>query len=134
MKFETELAGISENPTEEQILTGLDSIDGDECNFAILSSDDMTYVQTAGDPAIGFVLEYQKGSLAKHYRVKNQELSLDEIKKAFIAYSKGDVSWIDTYEWEKENLSPKSGCMTVLAIALISALTYATVEILDRVG
>ena len=128
MKFETERGQAIQNPSEEQILEGLDSIDGNECNFAILGLDSMTYVQTAGGPNKGFVLEYQNGSLEEHYRVRDQEMSLGEIKRVFIAFSKGDVSWFDEHEWEKEELSSKSGCMTVIALAVTSFLCYGAID------
>jgi hypothetical protein len=128
MKFETELEQSNENPSDEQILEGLDSIDGNDCNFAILALDDMTYVQTAGDPSKGFALEYQNGSLEEHYRVQGQDMNLDAIKKVFLSFSKGDISLFDKYEWEKEDLSSKGGCMTVFALGITSILSYGTID------
>jgi hypothetical protein len=97
------------DPTPGQIedaLCGLDCLHGN--SFAILGGD-WTYIQTAqeDDPDFGvkyFVLEYQAGSLDRHYRAADGPLDLDDVIDAFLKYAAGDPGWKDDFTWEKMDL------------------------------
>ena len=55
------------DPTAEDIAHALDDSPG---GHAILSHDDLTYVQSSGGGG-SFVLEYQDGSIDEHYRARD---------------------------------------------------------------
>jgi len=67
--------------------------------FLVLGTNDMTYVQCSGDVKAGFDLEYQEGSVKKHFRA-TRDFKQDEIIAIFVAYAKGDFSWKDKIAWE----------------------------------
>jgi hypothetical protein len=60
----------------------------------------MTYMQTAGNPSEGFVLEYQVASVENHYQCV-QTLSMDQVLAAFQAYASGDNSWRKAHKWKR---------------------------------
>ncbi|MGJ8638788.1 MAG: hypothetical protein ACSHYA_05300 [Opitutaceae bacterium] len=121
MKFETENNPPKSNPSTEDVSTGILSIDGEATTFAILSMDDMTYLQTAGSVSDGFVLEYQNGSMDEHYRASNETIETEKIIQVFEAFRNGDVSWFDEFEWNKEDLQKGAGCLPVLAMSTLAA-------------
>jgi hypothetical protein len=90
-----------ENPSDEQILAELSDLDT-KCDdsFAILGASDMTYIQIWGDENVGFDLEYQEGSIDSHFRAKNDDIPLDQVVGAFIAYRNGDNDWRDNFDFE----------------------------------
>jgi hypothetical protein len=96
MKLETESAGTLQDPREREIADALSTLDG----FAVLSHDELTYLQTAGTASDGFVLEHQAGSTEEHHTCPDR-LSLERVTAAFIAYAKGDTSWRTAFRWNK---------------------------------
>ena len=132
MKLETEAGRTKRNPTPEEISKALSSIDGKKCNFAILGIDDMTYVQTSGAPNLGYSLEYQTGSVDEHYMASDQELRIEDVEKAFLAYSNGNMSWIDDHEWTKLDLLPRKRRMYVFIT--IAALIFGYLIIDKTLG
>jgi len=111
MKLETENAGSVRDPSEADIVNKLSKLDG----YAILSQDELTYIQTSGTLAEGFVLEYQEGDAAKHFAVR-ERLSMEQVTAAFIAYAKNEPTWRTAFPWEKQDLGGKAGCLGVLAV------------------
>jgi hypothetical protein len=99
MRLEIEGCAAQENPGDQAIAEGLASLTGKGAEFAILSRDQMTYVQVWGSGAKGFDLEYQDGSRDKHYRCA-QEVSLAAVTKIYCAYARGDGSWRAGHKWE----------------------------------
>jgi hypothetical protein len=87
--------------TEDDILA---SIDGEE--FAILGIDPDTYIQCAEqkEPPYEYVLEYQDGSLDRHYQAVDGPITLDRVIAAFIKYLRRDSSWQSDFRWEKMEL------------------------------
>jgi hypothetical protein len=73
--------------------------------FAILGPD-LTYIQCAErrEPPYDYVLEYQDGSLDRHYRAVDGPITLDRVTAAFLKYRRGDASWRDDFRWEKLEL------------------------------
>ena len=120
MKLKTETGRSIRNPSTDEISIALNSIDGDKCHFASLRVNEMTYVQTSGDPNQGFSLEYQTGSVDRHYIATDEKLKMEEIEKAFLAYSKGDDSWINDHDWIKlDLLTRKRKIYAIITLAVI---------------
>ncbi len=93
------------DPTPAEIAGVLASLPGGEDSFAILEQDDMVYIQTAGGASeAGFVLEYQEGSLERHYRSTNDELPLETVTRAFQLYAARNPAWKSLTSWEQEDL------------------------------
>lgn len=104
MLFERNGENDIKNPTLEQLLTALEDLGNHLDDFAILSKDDMTYLQVAVGDGDGFILEYQDGSLEEHYIAEDTEISEDAIIRAFAAYLNGDNEWKEAFEWEHLDL------------------------------
>jgi hypothetical protein len=49
----------------------------------------------------GFVLDYQEGSIAEHYRAVDGPLTLDQVTSAFLKYLRRDTSWQSDFRWER---------------------------------
>ena len=112
MRLTLEDGTVLTDPTPAQIADALRSLNWQKDNsFAILEkSDDSTYLQTAqmDDPELKeprFVLEYQDGSLARHYEaVAEDGFALEKVIAAFQQYADGSESWRDGFEWKKMDL------------------------------
>lgn len=55
-------------------------------------------------PNQGYILEYQDGSLSKHYRAVDSPIVLEQVIDAFSKYLRGDESWRSDFTWEKMEL------------------------------
>ena len=101
-------------PSSADIVDVLNSLQGGDDPFAVLTrrtSRGEGFMQTITDdpdPTIGFVLEYQEGSLERHYQAiydaTGHEITLDDVISVFQSYANGDDSWKGKYEWVKVNL------------------------------
>lgn len=109
VKLET-ADGHIDTPSPKDIDETLRSLDGHHNNFVILGCDEMTYMQTSGSSDMGFILEYQEGSLDEHYRATDDSIPLDQVARAFEMYLHGDETWKPLFEWRKEDLSVQRGC------------------------
>lgn len=89
------------NPTDEQILQALRSLDVDRDGegFAILERGEMTYLQVSGDRSAGFDMEYQEGGIEKHYRADRTDFVLIDVVMAFRQYRDGTINWADYGTW-----------------------------------
>jgi hypothetical protein len=90
-----------QNPSEAGIraaVSALDTKKGDA--FLILGPTQMTYIQTSGDPKVGFDLEYQEADAQHHYRAK-RNFTADEIVKVFVSYLSGSGDWKKAADWEQ---------------------------------
>ena len=91
-----------ENPTDEQIRTELGHLSTqNEDSFAMLGPSDMTYIQISGDKSVGFDLEYQDASVDAHFRATDENITLDQVVEAFMAYRDGSTNWQTTFTFEK---------------------------------
>jgi hypothetical protein len=101
MKLEFESGRIIDNATEHDVLQYLEGE-----NFAILSADDNTYMQCAeqDEPPYEYVLEYQDGSLDRHYHAVDGPITLDRVLTAFRNFLRGDPSWRTDFHWDKLDL------------------------------
>lgn len=105
MKLTLESGRVIHDATEADILA---SIEGE--HFAILGGDD-TYIQywvdeTGKGP---YTLEYQEGSLDKHYRAVGEPITRDRVLSALIKYLRGDESWRLDFRWETIELHGDAG-------------------------
>ncbi len=103
MNFETNTGRKIADPSASQIAAELASLSGGD-SFAILSRDDLTYVQAAGTRREGFVLEYQEGSLDQHYRSTENNLHLSTVTDVFQLYGAEDSAWQSRTSWRREDL------------------------------
>ncbi|MEM7411118.1 MAG: hypothetical protein AAF430_12855 [Myxococcota bacterium] len=116
-----------DDPTPDQVSTALRHLGDLDDAFAILSRSELHYVQTAGDPDSGYLLEYQLGSTDRHFRSVNHEVTLDTTEGVFLAYLAGDEGWADPIEWEPETLAGSGsslGAAFVIAVTLVLGLLW----------
>lgn len=110
-----------QNPDAETIERALHTLDGDNNNYAILSRDEDTYIQMCGDPQDGYVVEYQEGSTDAHFQSVRDDLPIDEVRRAFEAYARGDEAWRKMFEWKPLLISTPSrrgtGLLMLLPVA-----------------
>ncbi|KAB2899230.1 MAG: hypothetical protein F9K31_08120 [Dokdonella sp.] len=100
LQFETSDGLTLANPSTEQISEALASLRSGQDSFAILSKGEETYVQVAGSPAEGFILEYRDGSESNHFRAQASLLPLSTIQDIFEKYAQGDATWRSRVTWE----------------------------------
>lgn len=108
MKFERSDVKMIINPIEADIIDGFNGFgEEDEDDFAVLSKNEMTYIQAALShfEDEGFILEYQEGSIEQHYTATEKRIPKEAILSAFFAYLKGDASWKNAYLWEKTDFN-----------------------------
>jgi hypothetical protein len=101
MELTLESGRVVADATEHDIRS---LVEGEE--FAILGPDPDTYIQCAEqkEPPHGYVLEYQDGSLDRHYQAVDGPITLDRVISAFIKYLRRDPSWRSDFRWEKLEL------------------------------
>ncbi len=56
-----------ENPDKSDIIKGIKDLGNTMDEFAILAKTDLTYIQTSGNRNDGYTVEYQDGSIDKHF-------------------------------------------------------------------
>ena len=101
MTLTLESGRVIENATEDDILTWVEGED-----FAILGDDPDTYIQCAQqrEPPYDHDLEYQEGSLDRHYQAVDAPITFDRVIGAFIRYIRRDGSWRSYFRWERLEL------------------------------
>ena len=108
------------SPDDAAIDEVLSQLDAKENPFAILATDDMNYMQTSGSANTGFVLEYQAGSIDRHFWASDAQIPIEEVAEAFKSYLRQNAQWKSGFDWEKQDLAAKgSGCASVLAFTLV---------------
>ncbi len=97
---------VIDNPTPDQIADALSSLDADGNSFAILEQTDTTYIQAGLQSTGEYVIEYQDGSLDKHYQsiTRNSQ----QLMAMFRAYAEGHDTWKQQCEWNKIDLQPET--------------------------
>ena len=96
-----------DDPDATTIAKVLASLDGGRHVLATLGDSELTYIQVAGSVQTGFALEYQEGSLARHYKGRLANLSLETVTEIFQRYARGDGSWRQGAEWEHLPYAPQ---------------------------
>lgn len=70
--------------------------------FAILATAELTFIQAAkNDDGSTYILEYQDGSLAKHYQATDETITLDRVLTAMAKCLRGDETWRTDFDWTK---------------------------------
>ncbi len=97
---------VIRNPSPDQIGAVIDGLPAGADAFAILANDadELTYIQAIGSPSEGFGLEYQDGSLDKHFQCTNQDLTAEHVVLAFRSYQRGETDWKTAFKWERVEL------------------------------
>ena len=103
MQLETHSGRPIKNPDERQIDAAIQGLTSDDA-FAILSRDDMNYMQAGGTVSEGFQLEYQSGGTDKHFAAANGPHSADQVSRAFRLYAVSDPKWQTDFAWEPMSL------------------------------
>jgi hypothetical protein len=123
MQLTTASGVVIENPGAEKIERELRALPGaDSC--LVLSRDELTYVQVAAGGDDRLTLEYQDGSLERHYR-SVRDVSLDSAIRVFIAYLEGGDRWRALVEWELLDLAPPSRMRYSLMLGLAGFVVFA---------
>jgi hypothetical protein len=117
MRLEFENSDPIEEPDDAAIAAGLATL-GEENSFAILTRDNGGFIQAAGDPAAGFVLEYLEPEQHVQAMCTDKQVSIDSVLSAFQRYAKGDDSWIGEHSWVAEKES--QGCLPLVIFLLLS--------------
>ncbi|HET6897060.1 MAG TPA: hypothetical protein VFK70_01890 [Vicinamibacteria bacterium] len=101
MNLTLESGSVISSATERDLR---DRIEGEE--FAILAADQHTYLQCAkqNDAPNAYVLEFQEGDLANHYRAVDDAVPFDRVIATFIKYLRGDESWKSDFVWQRVEL------------------------------
>lgn len=87
-----------ENPSAEEIESALREMEETGGEFVILDRSELDYMQAAGEGG-EYGLEYQEGSLDRHYRVEN--VTLEAVIEAFQQYARGeDAAWKSRFAWQ----------------------------------
>ena len=87
------------DPDKAAICDSLSSLPPDE--FAILGKAEEHYVQVYHNNDGTFQLEYRDGSAEKHYEANSDEIDLNDVQQAFLAYRDGAPNWYANWSWEK---------------------------------
>lgn len=100
MKLELNGTELSQTLDDALITSSLQSLNGDNNSFLILSKDTMSYIQTCKTSDGHYVLEYQEGSLEEHYECADEMLNFQKVSMAFSSYLKGTDEWKTSLRWE----------------------------------
>lgn len=87
-----------ENPSAKEIEDALREMEETGSEFVILDRGELDYMQAAGGDG-EYGLEYQEGSLDRHYRVDSVPLAA--VIEAFQQYARGeDTVWKSQFAWQ----------------------------------
>ena len=103
MKFASTKLGIDEEATEDLIEKSISKLKNEIDSFAILSIDDMNYIQALAVEH-GFVVQFQSGSIDEHYEFDTY-LSRPQTINLFQAYLNGIEKWQGNLSYSKIKIS-----------------------------
>jgi hypothetical protein len=88
---------VISNPTEQDIRNRVT-----KSRYAILSHGDNSYIQCHVNerPPFDFILEYQAGTIKKHFKAVGGPITADRVVRAFCKYLRGE-SWGSEFRWAK---------------------------------
>jgi len=100
-----ETGEVLQNPGERELHEALLSLDGRDRKFAILSliAEPQTYLQVYldADQRADVILEYQDGSIERHFQAVSPVLALEEVVPIFERYRRDDPTWQRCCEWQR---------------------------------
>ena len=117
MKLELEGGEVFDHPSPSTIEAALARVDGRSIGFAILSEGEMSYVQAAGSAKAGFALEYQLGSIDRHFGSMSSDVPIDVVVRVFGRYAEGHADWSEPLEWQRMVLKESKGCSSAMLLA-----------------
>ncbi|MEM7317366.1 MAG: hypothetical protein AAF497_29930 [Planctomycetota bacterium] len=112
--------GSGANPARPQDIEEVFRDDQRRGEFAILTDEDGSFVQVAGQGEGPFTVEFFDKASDQHW-VAAKRHSKNEALSVFLAFAKGERSWRDSIEWTE--LDSKSGGCRNQAALLVLALT-----------
>src|SRR6185503_15248974 len=113
MTLETENSGVQAGITEEDLSCVFDD-DDLRGGFVILTSDDGSFLQTAGEGWSPYTLEFFPGKDAPRYQQATTTLNKDQVRAAFIDFLHNGKTWRASFEWRDMG---NTGCaLVVLAV------------------
>jgi hypothetical protein len=89
-----------DDPDAATIAKALAALDGDRHVLVTLGRSELTYLQASGGAQTGLALEYQEGSLDRHYSSRAPALPLEMVTDVFQRYARDDESWRERFPWE----------------------------------
>ncbi len=95
-----------QNPKLTDLELAFQSFGTDLDDFIILSHDNFNYLQVAigEEMDAGFIVEYQSGSLEKHFEIDELEIDENKIFDIFSSYLEGSTYWDQDIKWKKMEL------------------------------
>ena len=108
-----------ENPGPDQIAETLHKLRQQEGGAVILVNDqlgDEFFLQAAGNPQLGYALEYREGSEEQHFQATEADISVERLVEAFQKYASGDSSWKSDFQWEQMEFKTGKGCLGMMAL------------------
>ena len=103
MNFTSPILGIDEEATEDLIKKSISELKNEVDSYAILSIDDMNYIQALATEH-GFVVQFQNGSLDEHYEFDTY-LSRPQTINLFQAYLQEIEKWQGGLGYSKIKIS-----------------------------
>jgi hypothetical protein len=103
MKFTSPKLDIDEEATEDLIKKSISNLKNDVDSFAILSIDEMNYIQALAT-GHGFVVQFQNGSVDEHYEFDTY-LSRPKTIDLFQAYFQGIEKWQGSLSYSRVKIS-----------------------------
>ncbi len=100
MDFERSDQPILKNIEADELIKAMQGFGAHLDDYAVLSQNDLTYLQAAVSDEGEFILEYQVGSIKEHYIADRTDISEEEVLRAFLSYLAGDNEWKDAYNWD----------------------------------
>jgi hypothetical protein len=89
------------NPTEDDLLNALAAMERGDMEFVILQDEpDGMFMQTAGGPREGYVLEYNDGADETMFRAQAQ-LTGSQVVEAMSAFLNHNPAWQTMFRWER---------------------------------
>jgi hypothetical protein len=98
--LETDADDGLHDPSPAQIAEVLAALQDADSSFATLFRNSEDFIQTAGAPAEGFVLEYHDRASGQLHRARERKLPLATVTRAFQLYAEGDAAWRSLVSWE----------------------------------
>ncbi|MFC2092321.1 hypothetical protein ACFLSV_00335 [Bacteroidota bacterium] len=104
MILELESGKTIKNPKYEDFPVALSELENETSLYAILWSNTNEFIQTMGNKTDGYKIEYQEGSIEKHYQLESS-FTLEQVTTIFRQYVKGDNSWKEDFVMMSNKLS-----------------------------
>jgi hypothetical protein len=125
MRLETATLKDVTDRSDEFIESTIRALPASREPFAILALSPETYIQTYWSQD-GFELEYQEGTVERHYRV-TRWVTQEETVDAFLRFARGDRSWITKATFERLDPATWEPCEMVMVRRVSPLLTILAI-------